>query len=164
MSSIKFVFPGPIRKTRRPPLPPIGRDISDFSSETAERNSTKLNRTQDLTGGHLVFPIDLKNKNLVDVEILLPVKFRWIPFSGFREVENSSAYQRLWGLSCFADRPEKPLLSLCFPGRSEKQEDPCLWLAETWFSNSLKPLNRIQRNLTGSKIFTSSTKFVFFMC
>ena len=28
-------------------------------------------------GGHLVFPIDLKNTNLVeDVEILLPVKFR----------------------------------------------------------------------------------------
>ena len=27
-------------------------------------------------GGHLVFPIDPKNKNLVeDVEILLPVKF-----------------------------------------------------------------------------------------
>ena len=28
-------------------------------------------------GGHLVFPIDTKNTNLVeDVEILLPVKFR----------------------------------------------------------------------------------------
>ena len=41
-------------------------------------------------GGHLVFPIGPKNKNLVeDVEIYLPVKFRQIPFSGFRgEVEN----------------------------------------------------------------------------
>ena len=41
-------------------------------------------------GGHLVFPIGSKNTNLVeDVEILLPVKFRAIPFSGFRgEVEN----------------------------------------------------------------------------
>ena len=29
------------------------------------------------------------------------------------------------------------------------------------FSTSLKPLNEIQRNLTGSKISTSSTKFVF---
>ena len=41
-------------------------------------------------GGHLVFPIGPKNTNLVkEVEILLPVKFGWIPFSGFRgEVEN----------------------------------------------------------------------------
>ena len=41
-------------------------------------------------GGHLVFPIGPKNTNLVeDVEIYHPVKFRQIPFSGFRgEVEN----------------------------------------------------------------------------
>ena len=36
---------------------------------------------------HLVFPIGPKNTNLVeDVEILLPVKFRLIPFSCFRRV------------------------------------------------------------------------------
>ena len=36
-------------------------------------------------GGHLVFLIGPKNTNLVeDVEILLPVKFRWIAFGGFR--------------------------------------------------------------------------------
>ena len=34
--------------------------------------------------------------------------------------------------------------------------------AETFSPSPLKPLNRIQRNLTGSKISTSSTKFVFF--
>ena len=41
-------------------------------------------------GGHLVFPIGPKNTNLVEeVEILLPVKFGLILFSGFREeVEN----------------------------------------------------------------------------
>ena len=41
-------------------------------------------------GGHLVFWIGPKNTNLVeDDEILLPVKFRRIPFSGFRgEDEN----------------------------------------------------------------------------
>ena len=45
-------------------------------------------------GGHLVFPIGPKNTNLVeDVEILLPVRFRWILFSGFRgEVENVKVY------------------------------------------------------------------------
>ena len=60
-------------------------------------------------GGHLVFPIAPKNNHLVeDVEILLPVQFRWIPFSGFREeVENVSANQRPGRPSCFSDRPEK---------------------------------------------------------
>ena len=52
---------------------------------------------------HLVFPIGPKNINLVeDIESLLPVKFRWIPFSGFRgEVENVSANQRPGRPSCF---------------------------------------------------------------
>ena len=60
-------------------------------------------------GSHLVFPIGPKNTNLVeDVEILLPVKFRSIPFSGFRgEVENISANQRPGRPSCFSDPPEK---------------------------------------------------------
>ena len=43
----KFVFFGPIGKTRWPPLPLIGWDFYDFSSETTERNSTKLDRKQD---------------------------------------------------------------------------------------------------------------------
>ena len=47
-SSTKFVFFGPIGKTRWPPWPLIGRDIFDFSSETVERNLTKLDRKQDL--------------------------------------------------------------------------------------------------------------------
>ena len=47
-------------------------------------------------GGHFCLLIGPKNTNLEeDVEILLPVKFRWIPFSGFRgEVKNVSANQR----------------------------------------------------------------------
>ena len=60
-------------------------------------------------------------------------------------------------------RSQRPFPSLCFSGRSEKQDGrPGLWLAETFSTSPLKPLNRIQRNLTGSKISTSSTKFVFF--
>ena len=47
-SSTKFVFFGPIGKTRWPPWPLIGWDIFDFFSETPERNSTKLDRKQDL--------------------------------------------------------------------------------------------------------------------
>ena len=60
-------------------------------------------------------------------------------------------------------RSQRPLQSLCFSDRSEKQDGrPGLWLAETFSTSPLKPLNRIQRNLTGSKILMSSTKFVFF--
>ena len=60
-------------------------------------------------GGHLVFPMGPKNTILVeDVEILLPVQFRLIPFSSLRgEVENVSANQRPGRPSCFSDRPEK---------------------------------------------------------
>ena len=60
-------------------------------------------------------------------------------------------------------RSQRPLQSLCFLGRSEKQDGrPGLWLAETFSTSPLEPLNGIQRNLTGSKISMSSTKFVFF--
>ena len=54
-------------------------------------------------GGHFVFPINLKSTNLVEgIESLLPVKFRRIPFSGFRgEVENVSANQRPGRPFCF---------------------------------------------------------------
>ena len=59
--------------------------------------------------GNFCLLISLKNTNLVeDVEILIPVKFLWIPFNGFREeVENISANQRPGRPSYFSDRPEK---------------------------------------------------------
>ena len=104
-SSTMFVLSGPIGKTRWPPWPLIGWDIFDFSFETAERNSTKLDRKQDLNVLYqvCVFRADRKNK-----------------------------------MSALASD----------------------WLRH--FSTSLKPLNGIQWNLTGRKISTSSTKFVFF--
>ena len=73
-----------------------------------KRRSRKCLSQSEAKGGHLVFLIGLKNTNLVeDIKILLPVKFRWIPFSGFRgEVENASANQRPGRPSC-SDRPEK---------------------------------------------------------
>ena len=48
MSFTKFVFFRPIGKIRWPPWSLISWDIFDFFSETAERNSTKLDRRQDL--------------------------------------------------------------------------------------------------------------------
>ena len=60
-------------------------------------------------------------------------------------------------------RSQRPLPSLCFSGRSKKHDGrPGLWFAETFSTSLLKPLNEIQRNLIGSKISTSSTKFLFF--
>ena len=63
-------------------------------------------------GGYLVFLISPKNASLVeDVEILLPVKFCWILFSGLRgKVENVSAKHRPGRPFCFSDPPEKHIL------------------------------------------------------
>ena len=80
----------------------------EFRSAISEK---KLKMSQPIRGqgGHLFFPTGPKNTNLVQyVEILLPVKFRWILFIGFREeVENVSANQRLGRPSFFSDQPEK---------------------------------------------------------
>ena len=153
-SSTKYVFSGPIGKTRWPPWPLIGWGIFDFSSETAERNSMKLDRKQDL---HVlyqvcVFRADRKNKMAALASDWLRY-FRlllWNRWTEFNETLQEA-------------RSQCPLPSLCFSGRSEKQDGrPGLWLAETFLTFPLKPLNGIQRNLIGSKISTSSTTFVFF--
>ena len=104
--STKFVFFGPIGKTRWPPWPLICWHIFDIFSETAERNSMKLYRKHDLN----------------------------------------------------------VLYQVCVFPADQKKPDGCpgLWLAETFSTSPLKRLNRIQENLTGSKISTSSTKFMFF--
>ena len=128
--------------------------IFDFFSETAERNSTKLDRKQDLNVLYqvCVFRADRKNKMAALASEWLR-HFRlllWNRWTEFNETWQETRSQRL-------------LPSLCFSGRSEKQDGrPGLWLAETFSTSSLKLLNGIQRNLTRSKISTSSTKFVFF--
>ena len=104
-SSTKFVFFGLMNKTRWLPWPLIGWGIFDFSSETTERNATKLDRKQGLNVFYQVCVLRADRKNK---------KVAW-PLIG-------------WDI----------------------------------FDFFLKPLNGIQRNLTGSKISKSSTKFVFF--
>ena len=80
----------------------------EFRSWVSEEKS-KMSPPIRGQGGHLVFLIDLKNTNLVGgFEILLPVKFRWIPFSGFRgEVKMSQPIRGQGGHLVFSDRPEK---------------------------------------------------------
>ena len=153
-SSTKFVFFGSIGKTRWPPRHLIGWDIFDFSFETPQRNSRKLDRKQDLNTLYqdCVFRADQKNKMAaLDSDWLRHFKLLlWNRWTEFNETWQEAKSQ------C-------PLPSLYFSGRSEKQDGrPGLWLAETFLTSPLKPLNRIQRNLTGSKISMSSTKFVFF--
>ena len=153
-SSTKFVFFGPIGKTRWPPWPLIGWDIFDFSYESAERNSTKLDRKQDLNVLYqvCVFRADRKNKMAALASDWLR-HFRLLLWNRWTE------FNETWREA----RSQRPLPSLCFSGWSEKQDGrPGLWLAETLSTSPMKPLNGIQRNLTGSKISTSSTKFVFF--
>ena len=61
-------------------------------------------------GGHLGLPIGPKNTNLVeDVEIVIHVKFRCIPFSGCRvEVLNVLVNQRPGRPSCVSCMPVIP--------------------------------------------------------
>ena len=71
----------------------------------------------------------------------------WNRYTEFKETWQDARFQR-------------PLPS--FSGQSEKQDGrPGLWFGETFSTSILKPLNGFQRNLTGSNISTSSTKFVF---
>ena len=140
---------------RRPSVrPSLTFHIFDFSSGTAERNSTKLYRKQDLNLLYqvCVFRTDRKNKMAALASDWLR-HFRLLLWNRWTE------FNETWQEA----RSQHPLPSLCFSGWSEKQDGrPGLWLAETFSTSPLKPLNGIQRNLTGSKISTSSTKFVFF--
>ena len=150
-SSTKFVFFRPIGKTRWPPWPLICWNIFDFSSETAELNSTKLDRKQDLNVLYHIRVIQADRKNKMAARasdwlkhFRLLLRNRWTEFN-----EN------------WQEARSQP--SLCFLGRSEKQDGrPGLWFAETFSTSPLKALNWSQRKLTGSKISMSSTTFMFF--
>ena len=124
-SSTKFVFFGQIGKTRWPPWPLIGWDIFDFSSETAEWNSTKLYRKQDLNVFYqvCVFRADRKSK-------MAALASDWLRHFGLLLWNRWIKFNETWQEA----RSQRPLPSLCFSGRSEKQDGrPCLWLAETFW-------------------------------
>ena len=115
----------------------------EFCSAVSEKKS-KMSQPIRGLGARLVFPINPKNTNLVeDIEILLPVKYCWIPFSGFREeVENVSANQRPGRPSYVSDRPEKHQL-----GRG-------LWD----LASCLVSLNSVQRFHQRSRKFLSQSE------
>ena len=203
MSSTKFVFFVPIGKTRWPPWPLIGWDIFDFSSETAEWNSTKLDRKQDLNVSYQVcvffgrsekqdgrlglwlaetfstFPLKPLNRiqrNLTGSKILMsstkfvffgPIgKTRWPPWPliGWDILDFCSETAERNSTKLNRKQDRNVFYQVCVYWADRKKQDgrPGLWLAETFWTSALKPLNGIQRNLTGSRIVMSSTKFVFF--
>ena len=99
MSSTKFVFFVPIAKIRWSLWPLIGWDIFDFFSETAERNSTKLDRKEDRNVLYqvCVFRADRKNKMAA-----LPL-IGWDIFDFFSETaeRNSTKLDRNQDLNVF---------------------------------------------------------------
>ena len=128
--------------------------IFDFFSETAKRNSTELDRKQDLNVLYkvCVFRDDRKNK-------MAALPSDWLRHFWLLLWNRWTEFDETWQ----EERSQRRLPSLCFSGRSEKQDGgPGLWLAETFSTSPLKPLNRIQQTLIGRKISMSSTKFVFF--
>ena len=160
MSSTKFVFFGPIGKTIWLPWPLICCDIFDFSSETAELNSTKLDRKQDLNVLYQVcvfrligkirwppwvligwdifdFSSETAERNLtkLDRKEDLNILYQVCVFRA--DLKNKMAalasdwlrHYRLLLWNCWTEfnetwqeaRSQRPLPSLCFSGRSEKQ-------------------------------------------
>ena len=127
--------------------------IFDFFSETAEQNSPKLDRTQELNLLYqvCVFQADWKNK-------MAALASDWLRHFRLLFWKHWTEFNETWQEA----RSQCPLPSLCFSGRLEKQDGrPGLWFAETFSTSLLKRLNGIQGNLTGSKILMSSMKFVF---
>ena len=115
-----------------------------FYSETAERNSTKLDRKQDLNALYqvCVFWADQKNK-------MAALASDWLRHFQLLLWNRWTEFNETWQEA----RSQCPLQSLCFSCWSEKQDGrPVLWLAEIFSTSPLKQLNGIQRNLTGSKI------------
>ena len=128
-------FSGRLEKTRWLPWPLICWNILDFSSETAKRNSTKLDRKQDLNVFYQVnvFQTDRKSKMAALVSDWLR-HFRLLLWNRWRE------FNETWQEA----RSQRPLLvySLCFsdrwlnkngrPGRSVKQVAQCTQVHDMW--------------------------------
>ena len=138
-------FLGRSEKTRWPPWPLIGWDIFDFSSETAEPNSMKLDRKQDLNALYqvCVFWADLKNKMAALASdwlkhFRLLCRNRWTEFSG----------------NLTGSKLSMPFYHVCvFQANREKTKWPP-WPLIGWdiFDFSSETVKGIRRNLIGSKI------------
>ena len=153
MSSIKFVFFGPIRKTRWLPWPLIFWDIFPLLwTRWTEFNKFLQEARFQRHLPSLCFWTNRK-KNKIDTSASDWLKHFWLLLRN-HWTEFKLTWQVAWS--------QRPLPILCFSGRSKKARwPPGLWLAKPFSTFPLKPLNGIQWNLTESKILTSSTKIIF---
>ena len=142
MPSTKFVFFGSIRKTRWLLWPLIGWNIFDFSSETTEQNSMKLDRKQDL---NVVYQVCVFHPSQ-------SLKKGGTLYSG-------AGYVALWA-SCFCNHcmafiktwqeanTSSLLQSLCFLDLYvNKNGKPDLWLADTFSILLLQLLCKFEQNI-----------------
>ena len=117
--------------------PSLTFHIFDFSSITTEQNSTKLIRKQEVNILYqvCVFWVDPKNK-------MAALASDWLRHFRLLLWNHRTEFNETWQEA----RSQCPLPSLCFLGRSEKQDGcPSLWLAETFSTSLMKPLNGIQQ-------------------
>ena len=126
--------------------------IFEFPSKSTEWNSTKLDGNQDHNVLYqvCVFQTDRKNKICAQPPIYRDIFDFWSETvdRNSTKLESKQNYNVLYQVC---------VLRLI----GKTRDPPGLWFDETCSTSPLKPLNKIQRNLTGSKITTSSTKFVF---
>ena len=118
------------RKNKMAAWPLICWDIFDFSSETAERNSRKLDRKQDINVlCQFVFFRSIGKTRWPRMTSDWLRHFRLLLWNRW------TAFNETWQEA----RSLRPLLGLCFSGRSEKQDGrPGLWLTETFSTSPLK--------------------------
>ena len=131
----------------------LAETFSTSPLKPLERNSTKLDRKQDLNVLYkfCVFRADRKNK-MADLASDWLRHFRLLPWNCWTD------FNETWQEARF----QRSLQSLCFSGPIAINIMTAL--ASDWLRHFqlLKLLNGIQRNLPGSKISTSST--TTFMC
>ena len=149
-SSIQFLFFRPMRKQKWPPWLICKKDDTLTHVHDMWPFLVHLSRRLKCTTCIVIMCCPSS------VRRLSSSTFHIFDFSSKTAEQNSRKLDR-------KRKSQRPPPSLCFSSRSEKQDGrPGLWLAETFSTSPLKPLNGIQRNIVGSKISTSSTKFVFF--
>ena len=147
-SSTKFVFFGPIGKTRWPPSPDLPRHFRLL----LWHRLTEFNQTWQEARFQRPIPSlffgPIGNPRLLSWPLI-----GWDIFD-FSSERNSTKLDRKQDLN---------VLCQVFSGRSEKQDGRRgLWFAETFSISILIPPKGIQRYLTGSKILMSSAKLCIF--
>ena len=174
-SSTKYVFFGPIGKTRWPSWPLIGWDIFDFSTKTTGQQRKLTASKISISSAKFVF-LGRTEKRDIRPCLWLAEKFSTSPPKLLNGIQrnltgsktSTSSTKLVFILMQLYRQQDLNILYHVFffflgGGGSEKQDCRAgLWLVET-LSTSLKPPNRIQRSLTRSKTLTSSTKLVFFL-